>query len=459
MADNKLQSAEYARRLIEATTQQGQRTLFWWNECYWRYVSGVYVALTEKKCRTEVLRWLIDAKISGDPDVASDVEQCLRALSSINDDHFELDSWLTDAPLDHVPWVVMRNGRVNPDTGELAVHDPRWFSCVKLPYEYDPDAVCPRWVRFLRELFSGDASAAAQLQEYFGYCLTADTSRHAIMWLKGAAGSGKSLVLKMAQRMLGGNANCSQLALEEFVTPHAIAATRGKLLNISDEVLGISPKVENFMKWYTGGNEITTQAKYVNFFSMRPTARLLIASNGFPQFKDRSGGIWRRLLVLPIASACPVERRDHTLDAKLTAELPGILNWALEGRRRLARQGWTRCESGELFVLSQQEKIQSHESWAKAKLSFVGETSGGGDWPTPDELARDYREWCRSEGVPAAAGVDELLEVAVRGGGRRVRMQKKGVRGYVIAGIRLKHSDSTGETCESDECGKPTREK
>lgn len=431
-----LKCAGYAKRLIDATTLMGQRTLFWWEERYWRYLNGVYVGMSEKKCRTEILRWLIDTKITASPDVAADVECCLKALSSINDEH-QLDAWLTDEPVDRVPWLVVKNGRVNPDTGRLSEWDPRWFTCVKLPYGYDPKAVCPLWDKFLLELFHGDLTAVAQLGEYLGYCLTTDTSRHVLLWLQGAAGSGKSVVLKMAQRLLGGNLNCSQLALEEFATQFAITSTRGKLLNISDEVLGITAKVENFLKWYTGGNEIQTRGLYQNYFSMLPTARLLIASNEFPRFKDKSSGIWRRLMVLPISHECPVERRDYHLPDKLSEELPGILNWAIRGRQRLHQSGFTRCESGELFVLSQRERSASHETWAAERIEFVAVDPAQTAFVSEQTLVLDYRLWCLKAQLDATAGKNDLIEAAVRCGGVRHRRQLEGARHYGVSGIRL----------------------
>jgi putative DNA primase/helicase len=42
-------------------------------------------------------------------------------------------------------------------------------------------------------------------------------------------------------------------------------------------------------------------------------------------------GIWSRIWVIPFENTIEPGREDKTLPQRLTAELPGILNWALRG--------------------------------------------------------------------------------------------------------------------------------
>jgi putative DNA primase/helicase len=76
--------------------------------------------------------------------------------------------------------------------------------------------------------------------------------------------------------------------------------------------------------------------------SIRLPTRFVIACNVFPNFADPSGALAERTLVLNFRRAVPEDRRDPHLAEKLTAELPGICNWAIEGLTRLTETDkWT----------------------------------------------------------------------------------------------------------------------
>ena len=72
---------------------------------------------------------------------------------------------------------------------------------------------------------------------------------------------------------------------------------------------------------------------------MKPTAKLIFATNHLPQFSDTSDGIWRRMRVIPFLETIPEERRDRTLAKRIAnEELSGVFYWSLEGLRRLETQ-------------------------------------------------------------------------------------------------------------------------
>ncbi len=64
---------------------------------------------------------------------------------------------------------------------------------------------------------------------------------------------------------------------------------------------------------------------------MTPSAKLIFATNEIPQLRDRSEGIWRRLIVVPFLESFD-ETCDRSRAERLMKELPGILNWALGER-------------------------------------------------------------------------------------------------------------------------------
>src|SRR3954447_16808437 len=61
-------------------------------------------------------------------------------------------------------------------------------------------------------------------------------------------------------------------------------------------------------------------------------------TNVRPQLADPSGALPSRFVILKTAASF-LGREDHGLTDKLLAELPGILNWSVQGYRRLRERG------------------------------------------------------------------------------------------------------------------------
>ena len=135
-----------------------------------------------------------------------------------------------------------------------------------------------------------------------------------------------------------GEANVSSLGLEVFSHTHGLELTLGKLVNITGDVGELDKVAEGTLKLFTGCDMLHFNPKYKDPFSARATARIIIATNVRPPFRDRSDGIWRRLVLLPFPVTIPEEQQNKHLADELKAELPGILNWAIEGSNRLRQQ-------------------------------------------------------------------------------------------------------------------------
>jgi hypothetical protein len=75
--------------------------------------------------------------------------------------------------------------------------------------------------------------------------------------------------------------------------------------------------------------------------------RFLMMSNDTPTFSDRSGALGGRMIYLKFDQSF-YGREDVSLTDKLLHELPGILNWALDGLERLDGRGrFTEPASGQ----------------------------------------------------------------------------------------------------------------
>lgn len=249
------------------------------------------------------------------------------------------DSWIESPNT-----LVVSNGILDlddllndPTRVTLKSHTPLLISTIVLPFAYDPNAKCPRWQAFLIEILP-DAASRLLLREIFGSCLTNDISWQKFFLFEGIGANGKGVVMIILTKMLG-EANVSSIPLELFADTHGLEVTLGKLANIVSEIGELDRVAEGKLKQFTGGDLMHFNPKYKLPFSAKATAKLIIATNVRPQFRDRSDGLWRRLILLPFPISIPEMNQNRYLAEELAEELPGIFNWAVEGYRALCQRG------------------------------------------------------------------------------------------------------------------------
>jgi putative DNA primase/helicase len=266
----------------------------------------------------------------------------LNALSAIVavQNETEMPVWLRDD--ERGPFLGVKNGLLDISqlsTGPIRLQDssPLWFSTVAFPIEFDRRAACPRWLTFLREVLEGDQESINLLQEWTGYLLTNDTTQHKFVVAEGEGANGKSVCFDVLTALLGPE-NVAHVPLEMFGVRFQLTSTLQKLANICAEVGEIDKVAEGHLKQFTAGDRMYFDRKNISGVMAYPTARLMLSSNNRPRFRDRSSGLWRRMIVVPFRVTIPPERQDPLLKEKLKEELPGIFLWALEGLQRLRRR-------------------------------------------------------------------------------------------------------------------------
>ncbi|MHC4653531.1 MAG: DUF5906 domain-containing protein [Planctomycetota bacterium] len=93
----------------------------------------------------------------------------------------------------------------------------------------------------------------------------------------------------------------------------------------------MSDEAENVLKYLVAGDHTSFNRKFKDDITAEPTAKIMIATNAKPRFSDKTSGVWRRILLVPFDKVIPENEQDKILAEQLKTELPGILNWALEG--------------------------------------------------------------------------------------------------------------------------------
>ncbi len=226
-------------------------------------------------------------------------------------------------------------------TGETRPHTAAYFNATALPFAHDPAATCPRWNAFLASVFPGDPASVTLLREWFGYVVSGRTDQQKMLYLVGSQRSGKGVIARTLTRLMG-RENVAAPTLNGFATNFGLSSLIGKPLAVIADARS-SPRVDTQLVverllLITGEDALDVDRKNRPIWTGRLPTRLMMASNETPWFRDASGAISSRLLVLVFRESF-LGREDHALEADLAAELPGILNWAQAGLTGLAARG------------------------------------------------------------------------------------------------------------------------
>lgn len=309
--------------------------------------------------------------------------------------------------------ICMRNGTFNTDTYSIEPHSPTHGLVNMLDIEWNEAATCPRWLQFLDEVFIQDADKdqkIAFLQQWFGYCLTPDVNQHKFVWMVGAGGNGKSVLLTILQQLVG-PANVGHAQMERFDNGAVRAELEGKLLNISYEMSATATISDGYLKAITGGDSIEAERKYKQPHTFKPYVRLIAATNNLPRLLDNSDGFARRAVILTFNRKFSEQEKDPALEQTLLKELPGIAAWAIEGLKRLRTTGKLELPASSAAEVARY-RTESDTVAIFAEECLVPSKSRG---KTPTYAYDQYHEWSKRSGFKALNKINFGKRLAMLG--------------------------------------------
>jgi putative DNA primase/helicase len=125
-----------------------------------------------------------------------------------------------------------------------------------------------------------------------------------------------------------------------------VAELQGKRLVIVSETEDGCSLSEARIKDIVSIETIAARRLHRDPFTLRPTHKIVLLTNHPPHVRGTDHGIWRRLAIVHFNAT--IAEEDKVKDFRerfLRPELPGILNWALEGLARWRRDGLRRPAS------------------------------------------------------------------------------------------------------------------
>lgn len=263
----------------------------------------------------------------------------------------------------HPHFLNVANGTLDLRDGTLRPQTREDYLTTLTPIVYTPDASCPRWNRFLREIFvkkdENDRNVVDEdlikfVHRAVGYSLTGYTREHAFFILHGVGRNGKGRFIRMLSRLLGDAARTTHFKTfltlsSSSINSPAVASLAGARLVTAGEPDEGAELSESLIKSLTGEDEIEAMAKYEAPFRYTPAYKLFFHCNHKPAIRGTDEGIWSRPRMIPFNvrfdNVDGKDMRDLKLDEKLDAEIAGILVWAVRGAMLWFAEGLGRAES------------------------------------------------------------------------------------------------------------------
>ncbi|MCH7577241.1 MAG: hypothetical protein IH822_05550 [Chloroflexi bacterium] len=300
--------------------------------------------------------------------------------------------------LDADPWLLnVQNGTIDLKTGELREHKRGHLITKLAPVTYGLKAACPRWLSFLDRIMDGNGALIDYIQKAIGYTLTGDVSEQVLFFQHGTGANGKSTLSETVLALLGDygkQAAPGLLTVKRGEThPTEIADLAGARFVTSVEVDEGRRLAEALTKWLTGGDRVKARHMRQDFFEFAPTHKLWLSANHKPTVLGADLAVWRRIRLIPFNVVIPESEQDRTLPAKLKAELPGILNWALEGCLLWQQDGLNPPKEVRAATAEYREEQDVIAPFLKDRCIL-----GGDKEATATALYDAYRRWCGDNG-------------------------------------------------------------
>jgi putative DNA primase/helicase len=442
---------EVARELVDARYDaDGLLTLRHWRGAWWQWRTSRWVELEQRAMAaaaygfTERARY--EAKEKGETVFKPwapnrhkiiDLLDALAAIVHLAED-VTMPAWLDGTVYDGL-LVATANGLLDVTHRQLLPHSPAFFNATSVPFAYDAQAARPtRWRTFLAELWPREFESITALQEWCGYVISGRLDLHKILLLVGPTRAGKGVIARILGALVG-NENVAGPTLSSLNGDFGLAPLLGKTLAVvSDARLNgrnASTVVERLLS-ISGEDSLTVNRKYREQWTGKLPTRLMVCSNELPQLGDASTAIAGRFVPLLLTQSW-LGREDLGLERALRDELPGILNWSLDGLERLGKQpGFTRPRGAD-------EAIVALQDLASPVAAFVRDrcVRGPEHEVKIDDIYTAWRAWAEDNGhvksTKQVFGRD--LRAAIPGlRVARVGGHESGERERIYQGVKLR---------------------
>jgi putative DNA primase/helicase len=303
---------------------------------------------------------------------------------------------------DRNPVMTFQNGTLEIETGTFREHSKNDYCSIIMDYDYDPDARCPVWENFVVDITDEDPIRQEILQFIAGYILFPNCIHQKIFLLIGSGGNGKSVYLEIIQKLFG-DANVTHVEPTGLAQEFQRIRLKDSLLNIGSDINSDFSRgeIREWLLKVADGTSVQACYKGMNHIDFIPRCKLVYACNAMPT-AEIINGLNRRMQFVdfpcqyvetPDPDNPKQKPRDIHIVAKLTAELPGIFNWAYAGYKLLRTVGYF------TDAPEQSEFIAQFEQTSNPVMVFCDDYDGNFHGTVPrDDIYGWYKLWCDNTG-------------------------------------------------------------
>jgi putative DNA primase/helicase len=307
---------------------------------------------------------------------------------------------ICDVHFDRNPVLTFQNGTLEIETGNFRAFSESDYCSIIMDYDYDPHATAPVWESFIQDITDDEPRRAEILQFIAGYILLPDCRHQKIFLLIGSGGNGKSVYLELIQKLFG-DRNVTHVEPNGLTKEFERIRLKDSLLNIGSDINSDLSKgeIREWLLKIADGTSIQACYKGLDHIDFIPRCKLVYACNAMPT-AEIVNGLNRRMQFVdfpcqyvenPDPDDPKQKPRDIYLTQRLSAELPGIFNWAYAGYKLLRTVGYF------TDAPEQTEFIRQFETTSNPVLVFCEDHDFVGT-VSRDEIYSEYRYWCESTG-------------------------------------------------------------
>lgn len=301
------------------------------------------------------------------------------------------------------PLLNTLSGMVDLRTGELKEHDPKFFSTVQIPVHYDPAATCPTYESWISEMVG---SQVDDLEESVALMLDPTITPTKGVFLFGPSRSGKSTMLRILQ-VIAGQENYSAVSLHQLAEDRFAAANLyGKMLNVAADLSAAHVEDVSMYKLMTGEDPVNANRKYGGQFAFVNRALFVFSANEIPTVGESSKAYSERVKPFHFPNSF-AGREDPAIEARIMAEIPGVLNRLIRAHQRRAARGKILPTDTRVRELFEQASDRVRQFVAECCEVVPVEIGPGGTKnatiSTTTELFLAFRRWVEDEGRASLA--------------------------------------------------------
>lgn len=204
------------------------------------------------------------------------------------------------------PYLIQfRNGTLDLKTWNFGPNQPKNYLIHQVPFDYDESSnptTSLTTFQWIKALMDDSETAALHFCAFLGMAFTQRYDRQEFLMLAGEGGNGKSTLLDFIRSLFedGDAVSFSLHKIADDNNKFAASALLGAHLAITTEAPSGYLRSTKLLKALTGNDNIDMEKKGQDAFTARSYAGIICAANELPTFTDRSQGLERRLVLMPM---------------------------------------------------------------------------------------------------------------------------------------------------------------